>query len=261
MMQNMFKQDIRIIRLLVLLIILVLVFSISGCTAKTGTEEAGGERNEELVRSFIEALTTGDGDKAIGFLGNKMSYTERYVDGSEYEATKKDELEFIISTIVNRDTSMTADQIEVVDYSTVIIQGKAKDFITELAGLSDGIRYTMEFEIKNNQISRIQFERNEEDEAFLNQQTEGKIGVYIEELEDNVTIMECMPGKAAEKAGLKIGDVIKVVNGVGVSDMKHGIEEVSVRIGGPVGSKVFLIIDRKGEMLQMEVERENPLSS
>ena len=80
------------------------------------------------------------------------------------------------------------------------------------------------------------------------------IGVYIEEKDGYINIIDTIKNQPAEKAGLKKDDLII---GVGEKDIKGlGSKKVSSLIKGPVGSKVKLKIKRGEKVLVIEVARE-----
>ncbi|MNO12159.1 putative CtpA-like serine protease [compost metagenome] len=75
------------------------------------------------------------------------------------------------------------------------------------------------------------------------------IGVRMMYTSKELYIEEVMPGSPAEQAGLKRGDTILKVNGVRVEDTEG--DELS----GTAGSKVTLLVSRKGVMKSYSVKR------
>lgn len=97
----------------------------------------------------------------------------------------------------------------------------------------------------------------EEMEEFKTE-TEGNyfgIGIYMyQNKEDNtVVILTSIEGSPAEKAGILPGDIIKKVDGVEYTG--EDFEKISTYIKGKEGSTVKLEVERKGKILDFEIER------
>lgn len=80
------------------------------------------------------------------------------------------------------------------------------------------------------------------------------IGTVLDTIQNNFTIVTVMANSPAEKAGIKIGDIITKVND---QDLKAlTIEQVVSLIKGNAGSKVKLTIQRDGKTLEFNLVRE-----
>ncbi|GLR18648.1 S41 family peptidase [Portibacter lacus] len=85
--------------------------------------------------------------------------------------------------------------------------------------------------------------------------TQGKyegIGAMIREVDGVVTVVDAFENSPALKAGMKIGDQIKAINGLSTSD-KSG-EDVLTLFRGVPGTKVEMTIDRPGEQKGMKIQ-------
>lgn len=71
------------------------------------------------------------------------------------------------------------------------------------------------------------------------------IGVAIHEIDSQPTIEQVVPGQAAYKHGMKVGDRILKIDGKSVAglDLKH----VAAKLRGAAKSKVTVTIQRPGE--------------
>lgn len=83
------------------------------------------------------------------------------------------------------------------------------------------------------------------------------IGIYIEEKDGYINVMNVIKGQPAEKAGLKKDDLIIRVDDIDIKDM--GLNNVSTLIKGPKGTKVKLQIKRGQKTLTFEVKRDTIL--
>jgi S1-C subfamily serine protease len=82
-----------------------------------------------------------------------------------------------------------------------------------------------------------------------------QLGVMIEESEKGVEVTEVVKDSAAEKAGLKPGDVITKVNGEKVSTPLDLVNSVKDREPGEV---IELIYIRDGEPVRKKVTLQSP---
>ncbi|MFH1218603.1 MAG: PDZ domain-containing protein, partial [Candidatus Peregrinibacteria bacterium] len=101
------------------------------------------------------------------------------------------------------------------------------------------------------------FQEPSEASEFLNtlspENYEG-IGILIELIDNNVTVISPFRGSPAEDAGLKPNDIIKKVDGKSIQDLT--LEEIIGLIKGQKGTTVDLSIERNGHNLEFEVKRD-----
>ncbi|MBI5753945.1 S41 family peptidase [Candidatus Peregrinibacteria bacterium] len=81
------------------------------------------------------------------------------------------------------------------------------------------------------------------------------IGIVIELIEKNITIVAPFHDSPAEKAGLQGQDVITKIDGQSVSGLS--LEEVSAKIKGPAKSTVKITITRAGQEKEFSVTRDS----
>lgn len=80
------------------------------------------------------------------------------------------------------------------------------------------------------------------------------IGIYIEEKEGYINIVDTIKDQPAIKAGLKKDDLIVSVDNLDIKDL--GLDKVSSMIKGPIGTKVNIGINREGKFLMFEITRD-----
>jgi hypothetical protein len=85
---------------------------------------------------------------------------------------------------------------------------------------------------------------------YMKPEERGFIGINV----DNWPVVTVTPDGAAEKAGIKDGDVLLEFNGNSVSHLKSS-EEVQIFLLGKIEQKDVLTIQRGEEVLTIEVER------
>jgi len=98
---------------------------------------------------------------------------------------------------------------------------------------------------------------NEQDVEDAKIRREGEyagIGVGVYYTKNGIQISEVYRGYAADKAGLKAGDVIINVEGQSLKDMER--EQLSMFLKGTPDTKIALEIERQGKIIKKEIARE-----
>jgi photosystem II stability/assembly factor-like uncharacterized protein len=86
-------------------------------------------------------------------------------------------------------------------------------------------------------------------------QKRGSLGVQVEEIEDGVLITEIVEKGAAEKAGLKTGDVLLTLEGTKIGTLPVLLKTLA---GKKIGTKVRLAYQRGGAKKEIELTLEGP---
>lgn len=94
-------------------------------------------------------------------------------------------------------------------------------------------------------------------EESARQSMEGElqgIGVTVEYVDGNITVVSPFEGSPAEEAGLEPGDILREADGVELTGME--LAEAAELIRGPAGTVVNLVVERDGETFSVDVERD-----
>jgi len=94
-------------------------------------------------------------------------------------------------------------------------------------------------------------------EESARQSMEGElegIGVLVEYVDGNVTVVSPFEGSPAEAAGLEPGDIIREADGVELTGMD--LTAAAELIRGPAGTVVHLVLERNGDTFEVDVERD-----
>ncbi len=84
------------------------------------------------------------------------------------------------------------------------------------------------------------------------------IGIEFQQFRDSVFVAYVMKEGPADKAGLKVGDILlKADDSIQLSGKKWDAEDIRKKIKGPSNSKVKLLVDRSGEKKSFTVSRDN----
>jgi carboxyl-terminal processing protease len=88
-------------------------------------------------------------------------------------------------------------------------------------------------------------------QAYLQGSYEG-IGAYVTVKDGQITIIAPIDGSPADQAGIKAGDIILEIDGESVEGMS--LDEAIIKIRGPAGTTVKLLVQHEGEAEPMEIE-------
>lgn len=78
----------------------------------------------------------------------------------------------------------------------------------------------------------------------------GSLGVALEQREEGAIITQIMPGSAAEKGGLRVGDRVVKVDGIEIDTTQNFVRRIG-RHGA--GEAVQIVIDRAGESIDLTI--------
>lgn len=95
------------------------------------------------------------------------------------------------------------------------------------------------------------------DEQAARQAIQGNIegiGAEVTSQDGELMIVAPYDGSPAEAAGLKKGDILKEADGVDLTGMD--VLEAAALVRGPAGSAVHLLVERDGELFEVEVNRD-----
>jgi carboxyl-terminal processing protease len=95
-----------------------------------------------------------------------------------------------------------------------------------------------------------------QDQAAEEEQMSGEfqgIGAEVEDVDGNITVVTPIDGSPAEAAGIQPGDILRQANGVDLTDMD--VSEAAGLVRGPAGTTVSLVIERDGELLNIDIVR------
>lgn len=97
-------------------------------------------------------------------------------------------------------------------------------------------------------------EQDVEDAKIRREGEYGGIGVSVYYLKNGIQINEVYKGYAADKAGVKVGDIIVSVDGQPLQNMER--EQLSMLIKGTPNSKFSVKIERQGNYIEKEITRD-----
>lgn len=115
-----------------------------------------------------------------------------------------------------------------------------------------GDDYTYYYEYYNS-------DKVEDNKKYVNTSGTAKAsGFQVDVSEDgNILLTEITPNLAADKQGLKVGDVITHIDGVSVSE--KGFENYANKILGKQDTEVLLTVNRDGETFDINFKRDNEI--
>lgn len=97
-------------------------------------------------------------------------------------------------------------------------------------------------------------EQDVEDAKIRREGEYGGIGISVYYSKKGIQINEVYKGFSADKAGLKVGDIIISIDGQSLNNMER--EELSTFLKGAPNSRIIIQIQRQGEIIKKEISRE-----
>ena len=97
-------------------------------------------------------------------------------------------------------------------------------------------------------------EQDVEDAKITREGEYGGIGISVYYSKKGIQINEVYKGFSADKAGLKVGDIIISIDGQSLNNMER--EELSTFLKGVPNSTIIIQIQRQGETIEKEISRE-----
>jgi len=80
------------------------------------------------------------------------------------------------------------------------------------------------------------------------------IGAEVEDVDGNITVVTPIDGSPAAAAGIQPGDILRQADGVELTGL--GVTEAAALVRGPAGTTVSLVIERDGELLNIDIVRD-----
>ncbi|VAW30860.1 Carboxyl-terminal protease [hydrothermal vent metagenome] len=95
-----------------------------------------------------------------------------------------------------------------------------------------------------------------EDQAAAEESMDGEfqgIGAEVQDVDGNITVVTPIDGSPAEEAGIQPGDILRQADGVDLTGMD--VSEAAGLVRGPAGTTVSLVVERDGELLNIDIVR------
>lgn len=80
------------------------------------------------------------------------------------------------------------------------------------------------------------------------------IGAEVEDVDGAITVVAPIDGSPAQEAGIQPGDILREADGVSLTGMD--VTEAAALVRGPAGTTVSLLIERSGELLNIDIVRD-----
>ena len=80
------------------------------------------------------------------------------------------------------------------------------------------------------------------------------IGAEVEDVDGNITVVSPIDGSPAAAAGIQPGDILRQADGGELTGMD--VSEAAALVRGPAGTTVSLVVERDGELLNIDIVRD-----
>ncbi len=181
------------------------------------------------VKNHIKIVTTGDGGEENVFEWKGDGDIPEEMTAIMEKATMKEEKVFV-ELDNNSKTKVIVKILDGDDEEEIIIDLDNEGEIHEIIDVDD-----IEF------VNVVKRDNNRK----------AQLGVIIEDSKDGVLINEIIEGSAAEKAGLKSGDIIQKINNIEITDIQSLVDSIKDRDPSESIDVVYL---RGGELLAKKIQ-------
>lgn len=233
--------------LLLVSMIMILLLVITGC-AKSQDASSKTDGPKTVVESFLQDINRGDLAAGLGLMSDNVVFQQ---DPPGIKLEGKKQLETALRNIISWNRKITALNTPKIDGDKVSLSAEMTGDDFRILGI-EKIHSNYEFVVSNGRITLFSTKPDAGEWGSIAKQTAGSIGINIERLEQGIRIREVMKNSPAERAGLGAGDLITAIDGIKCTQMREG-EDV-LRIKGPVGSKVRLIVIKQAAQNTVGVE-------
>lgn len=96
-----------------------------------------------------------------------------------------------------------------------------------------------------------------EDQLSAQESMDGEfqgIGAEVEDVDGAITVVSPIDGSPAEAAGIQPGDILREADGVSLTGMD--VTEAAALVRGPAGTTVHLVIERDGQLIEIDIVRD-----
>lgn len=220
----------------------------AGCSTKQDNSLQASE-TKKIAESFIQSYNNGDADACINLLSSDIVVEQK--GSQDYKSQDERSVhESLKSNIALKHNWKIMEYLNNTENSiTIRIEETGEDI--KLAGV-DSVGSEITFEVKDEKIVKMITVIDKKAVEQVAKNMTGGIGVGIDIKPDRIIITSIVANSPAEKAGLQVGYEIMAIDGIKCADMKQG--EQSLRIRGPVGSKVLLEVRSPDSQETYDVE-------
>jgi membrane-associated protease RseP (regulator of RpoE activity) len=218
----------------------------SGCAKAPAVQPT--MKPEGVVEAFRQAFSEGNVETCLSLVADDIVVNQ---DPPGVKVEGKVQLEAALRYGVSGHQKYSVISPIKVDGDKVTFSVKVTSDDLKISGL-EYMTANHLFQIQEGKIKSWLSVPNSDDWKRLVELTAGGIGVKLEVVAQGIKVTEMAKNSPAIEAGLKPGDLIIAVDGIGFSQMREG--EIQLRIRGPIGSKVKLTVTHEGAPAPIDME-------
>lgn len=212
----------------------------------------------KTVETFLESLNQGDLDTVVELLAPDMVYVYEEEGEMVFQVHDPEIVFLVFEEMVLLDSCFMVEELEYMGHGVVKVKGRLKNALTpmRLPEYEEGILFTTLLTVTESSIEKMVLEQDPEALELYDKRERGSIGVWVNWENDHIVFIDVLEGSSADRAGVEIGDRLIAVDGQLVTGIRPVLAKVVAYIRGEPGTMVSLTIERRGEILEMEIERE-----
>lgn len=202
----------------------------------------GAANPAKSVEKAFEAIAESDYDKARSYFADTLSVMEG--DVLIEECTTKNNVDNYVLDLIAKETLAKEITITGESETSVTVSIVMSNKAMEIAGIPDETAQ-ITFHFTEGKISKIAYDQRTDYKANY-AKYQGAGGNFSAQIQSDGTfkVTNVLKDGAAQKAGLKNGDIITAINGMNCTDMNSTVQEQSIRCRGELGTEVTLTVLR-----------------
>lgn len=247
------KQDKKLAlkKIMTILLIMLLGLSLFGCSSRKFETKPDYALTEEVTLRFMQAYAEGDIDKAI------FEVDEEAILVTESGNMKgKETIAEMLRINIEKENEMEISEKKKIDNSKIFLIINNKIPLFRLAGV-DVVKTKETFEVQDGKIVKWEIKHLKESLDLIAKMASGTTGIEADVKDDKIIVRHVAANTPAASAEIRAGDVIQSIDGVKLSEMKYGKDELAYRLIGEVGSKVELELLQGTEVKKVNLKRIN----
>jgi predicted metalloprotease with PDZ domain len=203
---------------------------------------------EKVVETFLQASSAGNVETCFSLLADDVLFQQEQMG---VKIIGKTQLETALRQLAAWHTQYTVIGQMKTEGDKVRFTIRQTGDEYKIMGL-EYITGDIEAEVHDGKIKSWSVTVKQEDLQKITELTAGGIGIKFEATPEGIRITEIAKNSPLNDTGVKPSDLIIAVDGVRYSQMREG--EIQLRIKGPVGSKVKLMVTHEGAPSPTDIE-------
>jgi C-terminal processing protease CtpA/Prc len=227
--------------------LLLIASFLSGCACMPSTTVSSASP-ESTAKTFIETINKGDINSCLNMVTDDVLILH-YPPGTK--VVGKENFSTNLQQLSSQKQKFTITSVPLVKETIVSLSAQVESLDLSIIGLQS-LKTGMEFQLQDSKIKSWTTRPDPSDWQKVIEASPVGIGIKFESVGQGLRILEMARNSPALEGGAGTGEIIIAVNGITYSQMHEN--EMSLRLRGPIGSKVTLTIIHEGNTKPLDIE-------